>query len=69
LKALLDDLLTLACFDSQSEVLDYSKLDLREFLAAWRRIGNRRSRARRWRCVEIGTGRIHPGRFAFASTR
>ena len=32
LKALLDDLLTLACFDSQSEVLDYSELDLREFL-------------------------------------
>ncbi len=32
LKALLDDLLTLACFDSRSEVLDYSELDLRAFL-------------------------------------
>lgn len=32
LKALLDDLLTLACFDSRSEVLDYGELDLREFL-------------------------------------
>ena len=32
LKALLDDLLTLACFDSRSEVLDYDELDLREFL-------------------------------------
>jgi two-component system, OmpR family, phosphate regulon sensor histidine kinase PhoR len=32
LKALLDDLLTLACFDSRSEVLDYGDLDLREFL-------------------------------------
>ena len=32
LKALLDDLLTLACFDSRSEVLDFDELDLREFL-------------------------------------
>ncbi len=32
LKALLDDLLTLACFDSRSEVLDYEELDLRAFL-------------------------------------
>ncbi len=32
LKALLDDLLTLACFDSRSEVLDYGELDLRTFL-------------------------------------
>ena len=32
LRALLDDLLTLACFDSRSEVLDYDELDLREFL-------------------------------------
>ena len=32
LKALLDDLLTLACFDSRSEVLDYEELDLRVFL-------------------------------------
>ena len=32
LKALLDDLLTLACFDSHSDVLDYADLDLHEFL-------------------------------------
>src|SRR5262249_42880163 len=32
LKALLDDLLTLAAFESKSEVLDYSELDLLEFL-------------------------------------
>ena len=32
LRALLDDLLTLACFDSRSEVLDFDELDLREFL-------------------------------------
>jgi two-component system phosphate regulon sensor histidine kinase PhoR len=32
LKALLDDLLTLAAFESKSEVLDYSELDLPEFL-------------------------------------
>lgn len=32
LKALLDDLLTLAVFESKSEVLDYSELDLPEFL-------------------------------------
>ncbi len=32
LKALLDDLLTLACFDSRSEVLDCEELDLRAFL-------------------------------------
>ncbi len=31
LKALLDDLLTLACFESRSEVLDYAELDLAEF--------------------------------------
>jgi signal transduction histidine kinase len=32
LKALLDDLLTLACFESHSDVLDYADLDLRQFL-------------------------------------
>jgi two-component system phosphate regulon sensor histidine kinase PhoR len=32
LKALLDDLLTLAAFESKSEVLDYCELDLPEFL-------------------------------------
>jgi two-component system, OmpR family, phosphate regulon sensor histidine kinase PhoR len=32
LKALLDDLLTLAAFESKSEVLDYSELDLADFL-------------------------------------
>jgi two-component system phosphate regulon sensor histidine kinase PhoR len=32
LKSLLDDLLTLACFESRSEVLDYTDLDLRQFL-------------------------------------
>lgn len=32
LKALLEDLLTLACFESGSEVLDYAELDLNEFL-------------------------------------
>ena len=32
LKALLDDLLTLAAFESKSDVLDYSDLDLPEFL-------------------------------------
>ena len=32
LKSLLDDLLTLACFESHSDVLDYTDLDLSEFL-------------------------------------
>ena len=32
LKMLLDDLLTLACFDSRSDVLNYTDLDLRLFL-------------------------------------
>lgn len=33
LKALLDDLLTLACFDSHRDVLNYAPVDLLEFLA------------------------------------
>ena len=32
LRMLLEDLLTLACFESRSEVLDYAELDLNEFL-------------------------------------
>ncbi|MBA3963942.1 MAG: PAS domain S-box protein [Chthoniobacterales bacterium] len=32
LKALLNDLLTLACFESRSDVLDLAELDLRQFL-------------------------------------
>lgn len=32
LKVLLDDLLTLACFDSHSDVLNYADLDLHQFL-------------------------------------
>lgn len=33
LKVLLDDLLTLACFDSKSDILNYSELDLEGFLS------------------------------------
>ncbi len=47
LKALLDDLLTLAFFDAQSEVLDFAPLDLGDFL---------RRLAKDWQPVLAGKG-------------